>query len=99
MTRTDPSTAAPCAYCRAPLADGYRFTACATCCRDVQGFVNGEKATGADGKPVNPPRPLAEPVRRAMYARADPRSLAAEADGRTPTAAELYEWLGLESAS
>ena len=98
MIRTDPSTPVICAYCPLPLTSGYPFTACATCCRDLQGFVNGETATGPDGKPVNPPRPMAEPVRRALYVRADPRSLAAEAAGRTPTAAELCEWMGLGEA-
>ena len=99
MRRADPSTPGTCAYCPAPLADGYPFTACVPCCRVVQAHVNGETATGPDGKPVNPPRPIAEPVRRAWYVRADPRHLAAVVAGRMPTADELCEWMGLESAS
>ncbi len=95
MDRDDPSTPAECAYCSGPLADGYKFTACAKCCRDVQAYCSGENTTGPAGEPVQP-MPLPDPIRRVTYAIADPRRLAAVAAGREPSNDEWREWTGLQ---
>ena len=98
LNRADSGEPGRCALCPVPLPAGYRFTICTSCARDVQAFINGETGIGSDGKPTDP-SPIAEPVRRATYIAVDPRRLAAKAAGREPTAQELREWMGLESAS
>ena len=97
--KRDGDTPATCAYCPAPLASGYPFTVCATCARDVQALAKGEHGETTNTETGEPapvdPMPLSEPIRRALYAVADPRRLAAVAAGREPTVAEWREWTGL----